>query len=144
MRGRGKRSNRNGPDSEYSIQVAICQLLDLKAPWLLYCASAGGARTSLIEARRMKAQGYKKGFPDLFFYEPRGEHHGLAIELKRDKGRATPDQKLWKEELQRRGLQGGDRQGLLGLPGCHQGLLQRGQPRSVTLAKSSNKTSVYS
>ncbi len=45
MRGRGKRSNRNGPDSEYSIQVAICQLLDLKAPWLLYCASAGGART---------------------------------------------------------------------------------------------------
>lgn len=50
-----------------------------------------------------KAQGYKKGFPDLFFYEPRGEHHGLAIELKRDKGRATPDQKLWKEELQRRG-----------------------------------------
>ena len=103
MRGRGKRSNRNGPDPEYSIQVAICQLLDLKAPWLLYCASADGARTSLIEARRMKAQGYKKGFPDLFFYEPRGEHHGLAIELKRDKGRATPDQKLWKEELQRRG-----------------------------------------
>ena len=103
MRGRGKRSNRNGPDSEYSIQVAICQLLDLKAPWLLYCASAGGARTSLIEARRVKAQGYKKGFPDLFFYEPRGGHHGLAIELKREKGRATPDQKLWKEELQRRG-----------------------------------------
>ena len=27
----------------------------------------------------------------------------MAIELKRDKGRATPDQKLWKEELQRRG-----------------------------------------
>lgn len=51
MRERGKKSNRNGSDSEYSIQVAICQLLDLKAPWLLYCASAGGARTSLIEAR---------------------------------------------------------------------------------------------
>jgi hypothetical protein len=31
----------------------------------------------------------EKGFPDLFFCEPRGEHHGLAIELKRDKGRAT-------------------------------------------------------
>ena len=89
--------------NSHPFQVAICQLLDLKAPWLLYCASAGGARTSLIEARRMKAQGYKKGFPDLFFYEPRGEHHGLAIELKREKGRATPDQKLWKEELQRRG-----------------------------------------
>ena len=48
-------------------------------------------------------EGSRKGFPDPFFYEPRGGHHGLAIELKRDKGRATPDQKLWKEELQRRG-----------------------------------------
>lgn len=47
--------------------------------------------------------GLQEGLSDLFFYEPRGEHHGLAIELKRDKGRATPDQKLWKEELQRRG-----------------------------------------
>ena len=48
-------------------------------------------------------EGSRKGFPDLFFYEPRGEHHVLAIELKREKGRATPGQKLWKEELQRRG-----------------------------------------
>jgi len=31
----------------------------------------------------------EKGFPDLFFYEPRGEHHGLAIELKREKGGAA-------------------------------------------------------
>jgi hypothetical protein len=101
-RGRQK-SNRHGPDSEYSIQKSICELLDLRAPWLLYCASAGGARTSLIEARRMKATGYKKGFPDLFFYEPRGPYSGLAIELKRDKGRATPDQKRWKAELEERG-----------------------------------------
>ena len=34
---------------------------------------------------------------------PRGLTPPAGIELKRDKGRATPDQKLWKEELQRRG-----------------------------------------
>jgi hypothetical protein len=102
-RGRQKGGSRHGPESEYTIQKSICELLDLKAPWLLYCASAGGVRTSIAEARRMKATGYKRGFPDLFFYEPREGFMGLAIELKRDKGRATPDQKLWKEELQRRG-----------------------------------------
>ena len=105
MRARARqRSNRHGPDSEYSIQKAICELLDLRAPWLLYCASAGGARTSLVGARRLKATGHKKGFPDLFFYEPRKGFHGLAIELKRDKGRATPEQKRWKAELEERGF----------------------------------------
>ena len=38
------------------------------------------------EAKRLKATGYKRGFPDVFVYEPRGAFHGLAIELKKDKG----------------------------------------------------------
>ena len=73
----------------YTIQKSICELLDWKAPWLLYYASAGGVRTSLVEARGMKLTGYKKGFPDLFFYEPRQGFNGLAIELKRDKAQAV-------------------------------------------------------
>ena len=87
-RGRQKGGTRHGPESEYTIQKSICELLDLKAPWLLYCASAGGVRTSIVEARRMKATGYKRGFPDLFFYEPREGFMGLAIELKRPQGSA--------------------------------------------------------
>jgi len=56
------------------------------------------------EAIRLKETGYKKGFPDLFIYEPRGDHHGLAIELKRDKGgRVSQSQKEWKERLEKRG-----------------------------------------
>lgn len=39
-------------------------------------------RTFLSVAKRMKQTGYKSGFPDLFIYQPKGIHHGLAIELK--------------------------------------------------------------
>ena len=100
---RKKPPGRFGPDSEYTIQKSIIELLDLKAPRLLYCASAGGVRTSLAEARRMKATGYKKGFPDLFFYEPRQGFNGLAIELKKPGGSPTPHQKQWKADLEARG-----------------------------------------
>ena len=109
IRGKKTQAGRHGPDSEYTIQKSICELLDWKAPWLLYCASAGGVRTSLVEARRMKLTGYKKGFPDLFFYEPRQGFNGLAIELKRDKQKkghqeCDPEQKrrtiwIWREQL---------------------------------------------
>ena len=34
-RGRQKGGSRHGPESEYTIQKSICELLDLKAPWLL-------------------------------------------------------------------------------------------------------------
>ena len=57
------------------------------------------------EAVRLKETGYKKGFPDVFVYEARQGHHGLAIELKRDKGgRVSPSQKEWKEALEARGF----------------------------------------
>jgi len=52
------------------------------------------------EAKRMKATGYKRGFPDVFVYEPRGPFHGLSIEMKKEKGgRVSPAQKKWKEDL---------------------------------------------
>jgi len=57
------------------------------------------------EAKRLKAAGYKKGFPDVFVYEPRGAFHGLAIELKKEKGgRVSQYQKEWKRALEERGF----------------------------------------
>ena len=53
----------------------------------------------MVEAHRMKLTGYKKGFPDMFFYEPRQGFNGLAIELKRDMGSASPEQKKWGEQI---------------------------------------------
>ena len=58
----------------------------------------------MAEAKRLKASGYKRGFPDVFVYEPRGPFHGLAIELKKEKGgRVSQAQKDWLNALEMRG-----------------------------------------
>ncbi len=69
---------------------------------VLFCASAGGMRTSMHTAIRMKRAGYKKGFPDVFIYEPRGRFHGMASELKLGTY-PSEEQKTWQAELTKRG-----------------------------------------
>jgi len=69
---------------------------------VLHCASAGGMRTSMHTAIRMKRAGYKKGFPDVFIYEPRGQFHGMAAELKLG-SYPSEEQKEWQAELLKRG-----------------------------------------
>ena len=92
------------PESESNQQEIVVKYLRLAYPEALYCASAGGMRTSYLQAIKMKRTGYVKGFPDLFIYEPRGEFHGLAIEMKKEKGgTASPEQKEWQEQLRNRG-----------------------------------------
>ena len=98
------KSNRHGVGSEYEIQKRLTEYIDTEHPNVLWCASVGGARTSINEAKRMKATGYKRGFPDVFVYEPRGPFHGLAIELKKDSGgRVSPSQIEWRQALELRG-----------------------------------------
>lgn len=90
--------------TEYQEQINLIQYIDIQYKGIIYCASAGGLHTSDTQAIKMKRAGYKAGFPDLFFYEPRGGYHGLAIELKRSKGGTTsPLQKEWLEALKKRG-----------------------------------------
>lgn len=54
-----------------------------------------GARAVAID----KAMGVKRGVPDLCLPVPRGQYHGLYIEMKNETGTATADQKWWGEEL---------------------------------------------
>lgn len=96
-------NNRHGIGSEYESQKRLTEYIDTNHPDVLWSASAGGARTSISEAKRIKATGYKRGFPDVFIYEPRGPYHGLSIEMKKDKGGVvSKHQKQWKEDLIRR------------------------------------------
>jgi hypothetical protein len=91
------------PESESNQQEIVVKYLKLAYPDALYCASAGGMRTSYLQAIKMKRTGYVKGFPDLFIYEPRGEFHGLAIEMKKEKGsKIEPEQVQWQEQLRNR------------------------------------------
>lgn len=69
---------------------------------VLFCASAGGMRTNMRTAIRMKRAGYKKGHPDVVIYEPRGGWHGMTVELK-VKTYAGEEQKHWQDELLKRG-----------------------------------------
>ena len=92
------------PESEANQQEIVIKYLRLAYPDALYCASAGGMRTSYLQAIKMKRTGYVKGFPDLFIYEPRNEYNGLAIEMKKEKGGvASPEQKRWQDQLRNRG-----------------------------------------
>lgn len=75
---------------------------------LMFAIPNGGYRRPR-EAARMKLAGVKSGIPDIFLPVPRGEFHGLFIELKRPivKGEArpvvSPEQKHWLKELDAQG-----------------------------------------
>ena len=86
---------------EYELQKAVCKYLDLNN--ILYCGSMGG-QYQIHFSQRIKAKksGYKKGFPDLFIYEPKGKYNGLAIELKVGYNKATKEQWFWNEQLNKR------------------------------------------
>lgn len=98
-----KISSKAKPRLEDSEQRAVVRFLKINYPKALFCASAGGMRTSMKQAIKMKANGYVAGFPDLFIYEPIGEYNGLAIEMKRVRGGViSPEQKNWIHSLNER------------------------------------------
>lgn len=71
--------------------------------WGLYHIPNGGSRNK-AEAARLKAEGVKKGVPDICLPVPRGGYHGLYIELKRQKGgRLSEEQKEWLRFLSAQG-----------------------------------------
>jgi hypothetical protein len=70
---------------------------------LLVHVPNGGLR-NMPEAVRFKAEGVRKGFPDLLLPVARGGYHSLAIELKRRKhGKISPEQKRWIDSLNEQG-----------------------------------------
>lgn len=88
---------------EHNLQVALVRAIRAQYPDILMCASAGGLRTSESQAKKMKAAGYRAGFPDLGIYECRSGFHGLFIELKYGNNTAEPSQLEWIRELTARG-----------------------------------------
>lgn len=90
-------------------QVTLAQFLDLMMPGDWFHVPNGGIRPSKedkngvrvsVEAKKMKAQGVKKGVPDVWIIRPIMGAPGVVIELKRRKGgTVSPEQKEWLERL---------------------------------------------
>ena len=95
------RSRAKGGPSEDAIQIALIDWICLAhpdaAPWLHH--SPNGGLRGPVTAARLKAMGVRRGFPDLTLWLPRGGFHGLAIELKVGRNRATAEQIDWLDHM---------------------------------------------
>ena len=111
--------------SEDRLQSEVIKYIRYAYPKVRYCASLGGIFTTPAGARKSLRNGYVKGFPDLFIYEARGGYHGLAIEIKTIKGRATKEQKEWIEALNERGYKAEVVKGLPEILNCIDAYLKR-------------------
>ena len=70
---------------------------------MLYAVPNGGNR-NIVTARKLKAEGVKPGVPDVCLPVPRGDYHGLYVEMKRQKGGVvSPEQKAWLQALKGQG-----------------------------------------
>jgi len=86
-------------ESESQIQVRLMKWwrvmhkqLGVTNERLLMAFPLQGARTARNGAR-MKAEGLRAGTPDMFAAVARGGYHGLWIELKKDGGKVSPEQR---------------------------------------------------
>lgn len=67
-------------------------------------AIPNGGKRNIKTANDLKAEGVKAGVPDISLPYPTSRHHGLYIELKRQKGgKVSERQKTWLEYLNNAG-----------------------------------------
>jgi hypothetical protein len=94
--------------SEHDEQAALFEWAEMMTPtWpelrLLHAIPNGGFRGKATAAR-LKAEGVKRGVPDLCLPVPRGGYHGLYIELKVGRNKPSTEQQSWIAELSRNGF----------------------------------------
>ena len=70
-----------------------------KLALLLFAVPNGGARRR-IEGGIMKAEGVTRGVSDLLLLFPAKHYHGLCIEMKTEKGKQQPSQKIWQRAVE--------------------------------------------
>lgn len=69
---------------------------------LMFAIPNGGLRSKRVAAN-LKAEGVKAGILDIFLPVPRGEYHGLFIEMKIAPNKITPEQALFGQRVTAQG-----------------------------------------
>ena len=88
--------------TEAEEQIAVADYLRARRVFFHHSPNEGKNEVQYIV--KQKRLGMRVGFPDIIIFEPRGNYHGLAIELKREKGgRVSEAQKECLDELNARG-----------------------------------------
>ena len=93
--------------AEHNEQVALftwARWMEAQHPELalLFAVPNGGAR-DVVTGARLKAEGVKRGVPDVWLPLARCGYHGMVIELKTVKGRPTKEQVAWLKALEAQG-----------------------------------------
>lgn len=91
--------------TERQLQTAVAKVLD--ASGLLWCHVPNGGQRNAIVGKMLKAEGVKKGVPDVLIFQPKAryviplvyEFSGLALELKVGRNKPSPEQLQWHERL---------------------------------------------
>lgn len=89
--------------TEHDMQKIVISFCGKHPELSVVYANPNGGLRDIGTAIKLKAEGVKKGVPDLFLPLAKKGYHGLFIELKTETGRASKEQKDWIEKLNANG-----------------------------------------
>lgn len=94
------RAPRKNANPEHKLQVQVRQyLMTALPPSIEWTANAAGVRVSIHAAKKMKAAGVRRGWPDLQFLFPDGVTR--FVELKTPTGSLSPEQRDFRDRCLR-------------------------------------------
>jgi len=68
---------------EKQVHAQVCKYIDLVYPDVIYTSDPSGLKTTIGVAVELKSKRCKKyKVPDLIILQPKGQYHGLVLEIK--------------------------------------------------------------
>jgi hypothetical protein len=84
---------------ESKTQIACVSWFDSQFPPIknMLFAIPNGGKRGVVTASIMKAEGVRRGSPDLFLSIPKLNYHGMYIEMKTEDGKLKPEQQQFRD-----------------------------------------------